>query len=113
MADSEKPTGTTLKMWIDWNGAAQKVSVGHTNQVVVQTVEHEVNLTFFMFSQPVVLASNPEEVAQQLQGAESLMPDCLARINMSARTAKGLIEALQKQFDEKGRLRGDEDENGS
>ena len=113
MADSKKPADARTKIWIDWAGAAQKVPVQHTNQVVVQIVEHELTLSFFLFSQPVVIASNAEEANQQLQGIDFIEPDCLARINMSARTAKGLIEALQKQFDDKGNLKGDGDETDS
>lgn len=111
MASRKEPVSTPIKLWIDWNGAAQKVPLQHTNQAVVQIVEHEVNLSFFLFSPPVLIASTAEEAATQMQGVESIVPDCLARINMSAVTAKGLIEALQKQFDEKGNLKGDGDED--
>src|ERR1051326_1572986 len=109
LANPEKPKSDGIQLFIDWNGAAQTKTVQHANQVVVQIVEHELNLSFFQFSPPVVLGS-ADDVQRQLRGVESVQPDCVARINMSTRTAKGLIQAIQKQFDEHGELRGDKDD---
>ena len=110
MATSEGQKPEANEILIDWNGAAQTRPVQHVNQVVIQIVEHELNLAFFQFNPPVVIAKNPQEVVIQLQGLKSITPDCVARINMSARAARGLIRALQEQFDENGSLKGDDED---
>jgi hypothetical protein len=110
VATPERQNPEVIELLIDWPGSAMGVPVRHANQAIVQVVEHELNLTFFQFNPPVVIGAGPE-VSKQLRGMDTIVPDCVARINMSARTAKGLIEALQNQFDEKGVLKGDEDEH--
>ena len=110
MSNAEEPKKNALELTIDWHGAAQTKQVHHANQVIVQVVEHELNLSFFQFSLPVVLGS-AEDVQRQLRGTEWIQPDCLARLNISSRTAKGLIKALEKQFDEQGNLIGGKDED--
>jgi hypothetical protein len=97
-----------IELKIDWAGAAETVPVRHVNQIVVQIVEHELNLSFFQFNPPVVVGQNSEEITSQIEGIKLITPDCVARINMSSRTAQGLIKALQRQFDTDGKLEGDD-----
>lgn len=105
--DEVQPPAFDIK--IDWNAAAQTKTLQHANQAVIQLVEHEINLTFFQYSVPVAIGS-ASEVLMQLQGIKILQPDCIARINISPRTARGLIKAIQQQLDENDKLEKKADE---
>lgn len=89
------------------NAGAKIRSACYVNHIKVQMEGNELNLSLFQFS--------PSELENKDQlEIDTASSDCVSCINMSALTAKDLIEALQEQIDANGNLRLDkeiEDDN--
>jgi len=75
-----------------WNFPDDLLS-GYATNILVQTGEQELFISFFELQQPVVLA--PEDVAK----IESVNAECIARIIVTPERLSKFIEALQKQLD--------------
>jgi Protein of unknown function (DUF3467) len=75
-----------------WNFPEDLLS-GYATNMLVQTGEQELFVSFFELQQPVLLV--PED-AEKL---ESVKAECIARIIVTPERLVGFIEVLQKQLD--------------
>ena len=103
--DDNKADG--LKLLIDFDGAAEGTPVTHANHMVLQIQDHEVYLSFFQLSPPVVFGTAEEQIAK-LTERGSIRPECIARINMSPRFLKKVFKVIKTNLE---KYDPDEDED--
>ena len=82
---------------VDYDAAAAKIPVRHSNEVIAQTLQDEVFISFFFAAQPVDLGVSGER--QNGAEARSQAPECVARISMSPNQLKDTVRILLEQID--------------
>jgi|SRR5579872_3509438 len=93
----DEPAAQALALRVDWNGAAQELPLKHANQMIVQVYNGELFVSFFALSPPVTLGA-PDNQIRQPENAESLRPECVARLVITPEFARETIRSLQEQL---------------
>lgn len=101
--NQEEQKGVSLS--IDWH-IPEGMQSKYANNVLVQTGQYEVVVSFFEAQLPILLGP-PEENKQKLEELASIRAECVSKIVVSPDFLKVLINALEAGLENYRQNRGD------